>query len=62
MCPAAGTSKSEDNVTATGIDTTASTVDGMTFDAGQVYTIVAIGTPGDTERPRVLVPVAVATS
>lgn len=50
------------NVTATGTDTVAISVDGMAFDAGQVYTIVAIGTPGDTEKPLTLVPVSVAAN
>jgi uncharacterized protein DUF4397 len=45
--------------TATGTDTVAVEASGLAIDAGQVYVVVAIGTPGDTDKPLTLVPVAV---
>jgi Domain of unknown function (DUF4397) len=46
-------------LTATGTDTVAAEVDGLTVDAGQVYSFVIIGTPGDTDKPLTIVPVSV---
>jgi Domain of unknown function (DUF4397) len=44
--------------TATGTDTVAVEAAALAIDAGQVYAIVVIGKPGDTETPLTLLPVA----
>jgi hypothetical protein len=46
-------------LTQTGTDTVAAEVTGLAMDAGQVYAVVLIGTPGDTDKPLTLVQVAV---
>jgi hypothetical protein len=49
--------------TATGTDTVAVEASALALDAGQVYAVVVIGTPGDTDQPLTLISVAVpATS
>jgi hypothetical protein len=47
---------------ATGTDTEAVALDATTIDAGQFYTFVVIGSPGSTDHPLTIVPVAVATA
>jgi hypothetical protein len=48
--------------TATGTDTVAVEASGLALDAGQVYAIVVIGSPGDTDDPLTLLPVAVSAT
>ncbi len=50
------------NATATGTDTMAVQSNGLAMDAGQSYTLVVIGTPGDTETPLTIIPVGEAAA
>jgi hypothetical protein len=46
----------------TGTSTTALDMQGVALDAGQVYTLILIGTPGSTDEPLALLSVAVPAS
>jgi hypothetical protein len=48
--------------TATGTDTVAVQSNGFSMEAGQSYTLVVIGSPGDTDTPLTILPVGEATS
>ena len=47
---------------ATGTDTMAVQSNGLAMDAGQSYTLVVIGKPGDTDTPLTIIPVGAATA
>lgn len=48
--------------TATGTDTVAVESNGLAIDAGQSYTLVVMGTPGDSDTPLTILPVSAATT